>query len=73
MENEGTPKPPGERGSIFVISAPSGSGKSTLVKRLIASLPDLAFSVSHTTRPPREGEKERARLLFCDPPALRAK
>ena len=46
------------RGGILVISAPSGAGKSTLVRRLIASLPDLVFSISYTTRPPREGEKE---------------
>jgi guanylate kinase len=43
-------------GNVVVISAPSGSGKSTLVRRLVASLPGLAFSVSHTTRPQREGE-----------------
>ena len=54
----------GARGSIFVISAPSGAGKSTLVRRLVASLPDLAFSVSHTTRPRREGEKEARDYFF---------
>jgi guanylate kinase len=46
------------RGSVFVISAPSGAGKSTLVRRLVASTPDLVFSVSHTTRPRRAGEKK---------------
>jgi len=50
--------------SILVISAPSGSGKSTLVRRLIASLPDLVFSVSHTTRSRREGEKEGRDYFF---------
>jgi guanylate kinase len=34
------------------------------VRRLIASLPDLAFSVSHTTRPPREGELEGRDYFF---------
>ena len=58
------PKPSCGRASIFVISAPSGSGKSTLVRRLIASLPDLAFSVSHTTRPRRKGEKEGRDYFF---------
>ncbi len=57
-------KPPRGRGSILVISAPSGAGKTTLVKRLIASLPDLAFSVSHTTRPPRKGEREGRDYFF---------
>jgi guanylate kinase len=44
-------------GKLFVISAPSGTGKTTLLKRVMAHLPGLSFSVSHTTRPPRPGEK----------------
>lgn len=58
------PQSPRGRGSVIVISAPSGSGKSTLVKRLMASLPGLAFSVSHTTRPRRQGEKEGRDYFF---------
>src|SRR5512143_4105425 len=42
--------------TVFIISAPSGSGKSTLVSRLMKSVPDLYFSVSYTTRPPRGQE-----------------
>jgi len=49
---------------MLVISAPSGAGKSTLVRRLIALLPDLVFSVSHTTRRQREGEKEGQDYFF---------
>ncbi|MCF6290274.1 MAG: guanylate kinase [Desulfobacterales bacterium] len=45
------------RGELFIISAPSGAGKTTLLKKVMAGLPGLAFSVSHTTRPPRAGEK----------------
>lgn len=41
---------------VFVISGPSGCGKSTLIKELLASLPGLDFSVSHTTRSPRPDE-----------------
>jgi len=52
------------RGSIIVISAPSGTGKSTLVKRLMAAAPNLGFSVSYTTRPPRAGEKNRRDYFF---------
>jgi guanylate kinase len=52
------------QGSIFVISAPSGAGKTTLVKRLLASVPDLSFSVSHTTRPPRAGETNGREYFF---------
>ncbi|MEW6593534.1 MAG: guanylate kinase [Thermodesulfobacteriota bacterium] len=44
-------------GTLFVISAPSGAGKTTLLKRIMAEVPGLAFSVSHTTRPPRPGER----------------
>ncbi len=55
------------RGSIIVISAPSGAGKSTLVKRLMASVPGLTFSVSHTTRPPRPSEKDGREYSFVSP------
>jgi guanylate kinase len=42
--------------NVFIISAPSGSGKSTLVCRLLATEPNLLFSVSYTTRQPRGRE-----------------
>ena len=45
-------------GILFVISAPSGTGKSTVCRRLLEKVPDLAFSISFTTRPRREGEEE---------------
>jgi len=57
-------KPSRGHGSILVISAPSGAGKSTLIRRLLGSMPELVFSVSHTTRPPREGEKEGRDYFF---------
>jgi len=44
--------------NIFIISAPSGSGKSTLVAYLRASVPDLVFSVSWTTRPRQARDME---------------
>ena len=43
------------RGILFVVSAPSGAGKTTLVER-IRQTPNLFYSVSCTTRPPRAGE-----------------
>jgi guanylate kinase len=43
------------RGILFVVSAPSGAGKTTLVER-IRQTPNLFYSVSCTTRPPRSGE-----------------
>ena len=51
-------------GSVIVISAPSGTGKSTLIGRLLESLPGLTFSVSHTTRLPRPGEKDGREYFF---------
>ena len=45
-------------GKLFILSAPSGAGKTTLLKRVMADLPGLAFSVSHTTRLPRTGEHD---------------
>lgn len=59
------------QGSIVVISAPSGAGKTTLVKRLLASLPGLSFSISHTTRAPRAGEKNGREYFFITPAKFR--
>lgn len=49
---------------IYVISGPSGCGKSTLIKTLMARLPGLQFSVSHTTRPRRPDEVEGQDYYF---------
>jgi len=43
-------------GRLFVISAPSGTGKTTLLKQAMSEVARLKFSVSHTTRAPRQGE-----------------
>lgn len=51
------------RGRLIVVSGPSGAGKSTLIRDALA-LPDLAYSVSATTRPPREGEVDGREYLF---------
>ncbi len=47
-----------------MISAPSGAGKTTFIKRLLRSLPGLRFSVSHTTRAPRPGERSGREYFF---------
>ncbi len=46
------------RGVLFVLSSPSGAGKSTIARKLLADEPDLAMSVSATTRPIRPGERD---------------
>jgi len=54
------------RGNLFIVSSPSGGGKTTLIRRLIADPPgaQLHFSVSHTTRPMRAGEKDGREYHF---------
>lgn len=49
---------------IIVISAPSGTGKTTICRALLERLPNLRFSVSYTTRKPREGEIEKGEYRF---------
>jgi guanylate kinase len=55
------------KGLIFIISAPSGAGKTTLVRKVMEELPDLRFSVSYTTRPPRASEREGEDYHFVSP------
>ena len=51
-------------GIVFIISAPSGSGKSTLTNRLLSIVPNLEFSVSYTTRPPRGSERSGREYFY---------
>lgn len=56
MENEG---------KIIILSAPSGTGKSTIISQIIGDKElNLGFSVSCTSRPPRQGEKEGVNYYF---------
>ncbi|TDL99783.1 MAG: guanylate kinase [Flavobacteriaceae bacterium] len=48
---------------MLIVSAPSGSGKSTLIGALLQKNPNLAFSISATTRPPR-GKEEHGKDYF---------
>ena len=54
------------RGLLIILSSPSGAGKSTLAQRLMVWDPSLSFSVSATTRPPRDGEREGIDYRFLD-------
>ena len=49
---------------VYIISAPSGSGKSTLVSELMRLVPNLKFSISYTTRPPRGSETSGREYFF---------
>ncbi|HEY2292238.1 MAG TPA: guanylate kinase [Thermoanaerobaculia bacterium] len=57
-------------GELFILSAPSGAGKTTLIQNLVngrfSDLGELAFSVSHTTRQPRQGELDGRDYHFVD-------
>lgn len=53
-----------ERGILIVLSAPSGCGKSTIVNGLLKKRDRLKFSVSATTRSPREGEVDGRDYFF---------
>src|SRR5262249_1878918 len=55
---------PGMSGNRFIISAPSGSGKTTLVNELRQFVPNLDFSISYTTRPPRGSEQNGRKYHF---------
>jgi len=57
-------------GNLFVVSAPSGAGKSSLLQALRRRCPGLRVAVSHTTRPPRPGERDGEHYHFVTPTAF---
>ena len=60
-------------GGVLVVSAPSGAGKTTLCRRLLAGMPAIEFSVSHTTRAPRPGEQDGVDYHFVTPEEFAAR
>jgi len=62
-----------KKGKLVILSAPSGSGKTTLVHFLLSQIPDLAFSVSATSRPARGGEKDGKDYFFLSVSDFRKK
>lgn len=54
------------RANVYIVSAPSGSGKTTLLQNLLRTFQDLKFSVSHTTRQPRSGERHGVDYFFTE-------
>lgn len=53
-----------ERGLLLVVSGPSGVGKGTICQSLIANNPNLHYSISATTRSPRQGEVDGVNYFF---------
>ena len=64
MDPEGWSRP--DTGCLFVITGPSGVGKSTLIRHCLQTIPGLSFSVSATTRAPRDGETDGVDYHFLD-------
>ena len=55
-----------EKGQIFVITAPSGTGKTTIIDGVRENMRGVGYSISHTTRMPREGEVNGYHYYFVD-------
>jgi guanylate kinase len=59
-------KPIARRGLMLVLSSPSGAGKTTLSRKLLAEDPQVALSISVTTRARRPGEVNGRHYHFID-------
>jgi guanylate kinase len=66
LENSQNPNKTSTRGTVFVVSSPSGGGKGTLIRRVLEVVPNLSYSVSYTTRGPRNGEVDGREYFFVD-------
>lgn len=61
------------RGKVFVFSAPSGAGKTTLLNFLRTAVPGLVYSISATTRKPRDGEVDGVHYFFLTEQQFKSK
>ncbi len=57
---------------VIILTAPSGAGKTSITRFLLGHYPDLAFSVSATTRAPRGAEQDGVDYHFISPEAFKA-
>jgi guanylate kinase len=55
-----------QKGQIFIITAPSGTGKTTIIGAVRKNIEGIGYSVSHTTREPRDGEIDGVHYYFVD-------
>lgn len=58
------------QGCLIVVSGPSGTGKGTVCSALLSAHPEIAYSISATTRSPREGEKHGVNYYFLTKPVF---
>lgn len=54
------------RGTLFVVSSPSGGGKGTIIRHVLDVVENLSYSVSYTTRAPRQGEVNGREYFFIN-------
>jgi guanylate kinase len=66
MLDEVMPDPKRRRGLMLVMSSPSGAGKTSISRRVLELEPELALSISVTTRPQRPGEIDGVHYFFID-------
>lgn len=52
------------RGTLFVVSSPSGGGKGTIIRHVLNCVDNLSYSVSYTTRAPRQSEVDGREYFF---------
>jgi guanylate kinase len=62
-----------EKGIFIVVSAPSGAGKTTICKEVLKAFPEIAYSISYTTRPLRLGEENGRDYYFISEAEFREK
>jgi len=60
-------------GKLIIFSAPSGAGKTTIVKEILKEFPQIIFSISATTRPKRETERDGIEYFFLTEVEFREK
>jgi len=58
-------------GMYIVVSAPSGTGKTSILREVLKTCPNMLFSVSYTTRAPRQGEEDGKDYYFVSEEAFR--
>jgi guanylate kinase len=52
------------KGTLYIVAAPSGAGKSSIVNAVLKRIPDVALSISYTSRAPRPGERHAQHYHF---------